>query len=46
MTEETKILLRLPKSMKKELQIIAIKNETNMTEIILHLISDYIEKNK
>lgn len=46
MNEETKILIRLPKKTKQDLQIIAIKKETNMTEIILNLISEYIEKNR
>lgn len=43
---KSKIIIELPKSMKQDLQIIAIKKETNMTEILLHLIEDYIEKNK
>lgn len=46
MSEETKILIRLPKSMKQDLQIIAVKKETNMTSIILELIEQYINNNK
>ena len=43
MTDKTRILIRVPNEIKKELQIIAIKNDTNMTEIILNLIEEYIK---
>ena len=46
MSEKNKILIRVPSEMKKELQIIAIKKGTNMTEIILNLIEEYIKNNK
>ena len=46
MSEETKILIRLPKKMKQDLQIIAVKKETNMNQIIRDLIQTYIETHK
>ena len=46
MSENNQILIRVPNDMKKELQIIAIKKDTNMTEIILTLIEEYIKNNK
>lgn len=46
MSEMDKILIRIPTHLKKELQIIAIKENTNMTEIIIPLIENYVEKYK
>ena len=40
------ILIKLPKEMKQELRIIAVKKETTMTEILIDLIQDYISKNR
>ena len=38
-----KILINIPTHLKKELQIIAIKQDTNMTEIIIPLIQQYVD---
>lgn len=46
MMEQNKILIRIPKETKKELQIIAIKKETTMTKIIQDLIQEYIQQNR
>ncbi len=44
MSEQNNIMIRIPTSLKKQLQIIAIQEDTNMTEIILQLIQNYIDE--
>lgn len=44
MSEIAQIMIRLPKEKKQKLQIIAIKNNTNMNTILNNLIDDYLEK--
>ena len=46
MSEVAQIMIRLPPEKKQELQILAIKNNTNMNTILNHLIDEYIEKNR
>lgn len=41
---ETTILIRVPKNMKKELQFIALHQDTNISDIIRTLIADYIQQ--
>lgn len=42
MSDIDKITIRVPTKLKKELQIIAIQNDTNMSEIIKELLTDYV----
>ncbi len=42
MSDIDKITIRVPTELKKELQIIAIQNDTNMSEIIKELLTDYV----
>lgn len=43
MNDENTILIRIPTEVKKQLQIIAIQNDTNMSDIIRDLIQNYIK---
>ena len=44
MSDIDKITIRVPTELKKELQIIAIQNDTNMSEIIKELLTDYVKE--
>jgi len=44
MSDIDKITIRVPTELKKELQIIAIQNDTNMSEIIKDLLTDYVKQ--
>jgi metal-responsive CopG/Arc/MetJ family transcriptional regulator len=46
MVERTQISIRVPKDIVKDLKIIAIKEETTMSSIILDLMEDYITQYK
>ena len=46
MEEETKFLLTLPANLKKEFQLACIKNDSNMSDTLRHLMREYIQKNK
>ena len=45
MSEQSQILIRLPLKTKQQLQIIAIKKNTNMNNILNNLINEYIQEN-
>ena len=44
MSDIDKITIRVPTEFKKALQIIAIQKDTNMSEIIKDLLTDYVKK--
>lgn len=44
MNETSTIIIRVPRPIKEQLQITAIKKHSNMNEIINQLILDYLEK--
>ena len=46
MSERDTIIIRVPSRLKKDLQILAIENESNMNEIIVPLIADYVNQHK
>ena len=46
MSERTQLSVRVSKDLVKELRIIAIQKETTMTDIVVSLLEDYVEKNK
>ena len=45
MSKET-LTINIDKDLKIELKVLAIRNETTVTEILNQIISEYIEKNK
>ena len=45
MSEQSQILIRLPLQKKQQLQIIAIKKNTNMNSILNELINEYLKEN-
>lgn len=45
MSEQSQILIRLPLEKKQQLQIIAIKKNTNMNSILNKLINEYLKEN-
>lgn len=45
MNEQSQILIRLPLQKKQQLQIIAIKKNTNMNSILNELINEYLKEN-
>ena len=44
--EESRLVVKLPKDLKTELNLIAIKKDTTMKNIVTELIQEYVEKNK
>lgn len=46
MENKDTIMVRVPTQLKKELQIIAIQQDTNMSDIIRPLIEDYVRQHK
>ena len=44
--EKAHLSVRVPKELMKDLKIIAIQKDTNLTEIVLQLLAEYVEKNK
>lgn len=44
MSETATIIIRVPRKVKEDLQIKAIKKQSNMNEIINQLILDYLKK--
>ena len=46
MSDRDTIIVRVPSRLKKDLQIIAIEDESNMNEILVELIADYVNKHK
>ena len=46
MTEKAHLSVRIPKELMKELKIIAIEKETNVTEIVIPLLVKYVQENK
>ena len=46
MTEKAHLSVRIPKELMKDLKIIAIEKETNVTEIVIPLLVKYVQENK
>ena len=46
MTEKTHLTVRIEKDLLKELKIIAIRQDTSVTRIVLDYIEKYVEENK
>lgn len=46
MTEKAHLSVRIPKQLMKELKILAIEQETTVTEIVIPLLEKYVEENK
>jgi len=46
MTEKAHLSVRIPKELMKDLKILAIEKETNVTEIVIPLLVKYVEENK
>ena len=44
--ETTKLIIEIPKELKTELNLIAVKKGTTMKNIVTQLIQDYVEENK
>lgn len=44
--EKVHLSVRAPKGLMKDLKIIAIQEETTVTDIVLTLLQEYVEKNK
>ena len=44
--EHSYIHFKIDKELKTELQIIALKQNTNITNVLTELIQDYVNKNK
>ncbi|MBQ7927759.1 MAG: hypothetical protein IJ287_03300 [Methanobrevibacter sp.] len=44
--ETTKLIIEMPKELKTELNLIAVKKGTTMKNIVTQLIQDYVEENK
>ena len=44
--DKAHLSVRLPKSLMKELKIIAIQKDITVTEIIIPLVKKYVEENK
>ena len=44
--EHSYIHFKIDKELKKELQIIALKQNTNITQLLTELIQDYVNENK
>ena len=44
--EKVHLSVRAPKELMKDLKIIAIQKDTNVTEIVLRLLTEYVEENK
>ncbi len=44
--ETTKLIIEMPKELKTELNLIAVKKGTTMKNIVTELIQEYVEKNK
>ena len=46
MSEKAHLSVRIPKSLMKDLKIIAIQQDTNVTELVIPLLVKYVEENK
>ena len=46
MSEKAHLSVRIPKDLMKDLKILAIEKETNVTEIVIPLLVKYVEENK
>ena len=46
MTEKAHLSIRIPKELMKDLKILAIQKETNVTELVVPLLVKYVEENK
>ena len=46
MTEKAHLSIRIPKELMKDLKILAIQKETNVTELVVPLLVKYVKKNK
>lgn len=44
--ETTKLIIEMPKELKTELNLIAVKKGTTMKNIVTQLIQDYVKENK
>ena len=44
--EESRLVVKLPKELKTELNLISIKKGTTMTNIVNDLVKNYVEENK
>lgn len=44
MTEKAHLSVRIPKQLMKQLKFIAIEEETNVTEIVIPLLEQYVEE--
>ena len=44
--EKVHLSVRCPKQLMKDLKIIAIQQDTTVTNIVLSLLNDYVEENK
>ena len=44
--ETTKLIIEMPKELKTELNLIAVKKGITMKNIVTQLIQDYVEENK
>jgi len=44
--EIERITIKLPPELKKEFKIAAIQNDSNMTDVLLGLIKQYVKENK
>ena len=45
-TEKTHLSIRIEKDLLKQLKIIAIQQDTSVTQILLDFIEQYVEENK
>ena len=46
MTEKAHLSVRIPKELMKDLKIIAIKKDTNVTNLVCELLEEYVEQIK
>lgn len=46
MTEKAHLSVRIPKELMKDLKILAIEKDTNVTELVIPLLVKYVEENK
>ena len=46
MTDENKILIRVPSQLKKDFQIICLQQDTNMSDVLRTYIENYVKKHK
>lgn len=44
--DQVHLSIRAPKQLMKELKIIAIQQDTTVTNIVLSLLNEYVEENK